>query len=243
MREEIKILPQELRAIATEAAAQNAQDSSGPAPPVTVTAQADEETKDTLMSIDDTVKRIEEQGERNAQGLTGIHAKVDAIMSLQSSKGGGSRFTAPANAVLGEVGQAQAPLFPSQGVDTDAVMSKLEEVKAELKSELPALAERLEALIGAKLASGSATQSIAIPKSGEGETDGGTGEVITMANVGSSTGTVSPEDVAHITSKLDELLAAYKIVKEGGDGGSGSIDGGGTVNEKVCTKLYCLGRV
>ncbi|EKM54558.1 uncharacterized protein PHACADRAFT_29763 [Phanerochaete carnosa HHB-10118-sp] len=86
----------------------------------------DDEAERLLLNIDESVKRIEGQGEVNAQGLAGIHAKVDAIMALRKAD-----VSAPA-----------APAMPQERVD--AIIAKLEELGVQIKNDLPALSQKLE---------------------------------------------------------------------------------------------------
>lgn len=219
MQEEIRSLPENLRSVVVEQQ-QLAVQSLGDAPAqpqVPLQLDVDETTKLILGSIDDSVKRIEDQGERNAQGLTGIHAKVDAIMALHAAiHQAGTQGTDQMSSIIPE--GAQIPTLPAN-VDMQPIVDKLDEVRAELKDELPLLATRLEALISEKLSAVSAKAGESSPLVGIGSGDG----TITMSNipvraeksdVEPSVAGISAEDVAVIRNKLDELLVAHQSMRD-----------------------------
>ena len=122
---ELKGLPETLCTIVA--------DKTSAVPP-SASAQ-DEDTKRVLLDIDDAVKRVSDQGERNAQGLTGIHAKMDALMQLRQI----------------------VPTVDQPGVTNEAVeamLAKFEEVCGQIKVDIPMLSRRLEELASQKSAEG-----------------------------------------------------------------------------------------
>lgn len=124
----------------------------------------DVETKYLLADIDDAVRRIEDQGERNALGLNGIHAKVDALMSLKNSEAAPSGTTLAAAAGLPPpISGLPSPhgSSPLAAVDASVIMSKLEEMRSELKSDLPMLARKLEGMLKERAAEGAAAAAAA----------------------------------------------------------------------------------
>lgn len=122
IQEEMHRLPETLAAVVADL------------PPTVLPAlpPKDDEVEKLLRNIDESVKRIEGQGEVNAQGLGGIHAKVDVIMALRKAD-----VSAPA-----------APAMPQETVD--AIITKLEELGVQIKNDLPALSQKLEELAAQK---------------------------------------------------------------------------------------------
>lgn len=118
IQDEMHRLPETLGAVVADLAP-----TVVPAPP-----PKDEEEQKLLQGIDETVKRIEEQGEVNAQGLAGIHAKVDVVMALRQA----------------DVAAGAVPALPQEMVS--AIMAKLEELGVQMQSDLPALSQKLEEL-------------------------------------------------------------------------------------------------
>lgn len=120
----------------------------------------DEEATRLLQSIDGTVKQVEDQGERNAQGLAGMHAKVDALMQLSQATRADSQSVAGQEAI---------------GV----MIAKLDELCCQMKIDIPTLSQRLEDLAAQKAAgpplsdgpSSMSNEASTQPSSGQSEED------------------------------------------------------------------------
>lgn len=166
---------------------------SVPAPPAP--AAPDPEAKYLLHDIDDAVKRIEDQGERNAQGLSGIHAKVDALMSLKKSE-----VAAPlgGTAGLSSISGLPGGSDPT-AVDASLIIGKLEEMRSELKSDLPMLTRKLEDMLAQNRRSQEAIQAVALPDIGALS---GNQSVI-------EGGAILDQDALH--AKLDEMLSTIRL--------------------------------
>lgn len=118
IREEMHKLPEALGAVIAEL----------PPTVLPVPPPKDDEGEKILRGIDEGVKRIDERSEVHAQGLAGIHAKVDAIMALRQA----------------DVSPPLAPLLPEV---TEGITIKLDEIASQLSSGLPGLSQKLEELI------------------------------------------------------------------------------------------------
>lgn len=140
---------------------------------------------EVLENIDEAVKRIEDQGECNVQGLTGIHAKVDAILTLHSQMAASSGLASV---------QPSEKEQPVVNVDLSLITSQLDELRKELKDDLPALARKLEDLITAKPPPEFVMNDA--PSSAQSHDTG------------------PSLDTTLIHTKLDELLATYQAAKE-----------------------------
>lgn len=169
VQNELRNLPETLGAIVAEH------------PPVVLPPPPpkDDETGILLQGIDETVKRALDQGERHAEGLAGIQTKVDAIMQLQQA-----------------VPEVQAANLPAETVD--AIMGKLEELGVLLKSDLPALSQRLEELAAQRAEQVSVAEEGA-PSAPAVEGDSAQAQPAQVV-----------EDTADLQGKLEEILAAIQ---------------------------------
>ncbi|KAJ3533009.1 hypothetical protein NM688_g7344 [Phlebia brevispora] len=113
-------LPQELDAVVGE--------HSEHSPPVASTS-VDQESKQVLRAIDNSVKRIEDQAQLNAQGLTGVHAKIEQLFGLHSQ--------------LSAMGKDGSP----GPIEISVIATRLEEIRAGLTNDLPLIAQKLEDLL------------------------------------------------------------------------------------------------
>ncbi|THH02060.1 hypothetical protein EW026_g703 [Hermanssonia centrifuga] len=159
--------------------------SERPSQAAIIPPQLDADTKRAVENIDGSVKRIEDQGERHAQGLSNIQAKVDAILDLRSQV------------------EATGKGSSSPSVDINVVVGKLEEMRAELKSDLPLLAKQLEELLAGRFPANyenSFSMKDAAPPSPASGCTSPEGGI--------------PEKMSLIQQKLDELLSAQKSVQE-----------------------------
>ncbi|GJE97769.1 hypothetical protein PsYK624_139900 [Phanerochaete sordida] len=149
-----------------------------PPPVLPVPPPKDDEAEKLLRAIDESVKRIEGHGELNAEGLAGIHAKVDAIMTLRQAD-----VAAPLS--------PQAAVLPQETVD--AINAKLEELGLQIRSDLPALSQKLDELAAA----GAAQMSQDAPSTVD-------------APASPSPPAVAPEEVARLHERLEEILTAIQ---------------------------------
>lgn len=155
-----------------------------PLPPIIVPASTDEASKQLLQTIGESVKRVEDQGGVHAEGLTGIQAKVDQLLNMRKS-----------TSVFATSG---VPGLPTTEASTDvsAVLEKLDELRAELKTDLPALSRNIEDILVAKAES--RIMRNASP-SGPSTSEAG----------------VIPDDgtVSALRAKLEEILSAVQAPK------------------------------
>lgn len=186
VKTDIRNLPVELGAV-----------MAGRSTPVPGPPPEDENSKGVLHTIDNTVKRIEEQGERNAMGLAGIHAKVDALIHIKNPQ---------VAADLGVSGLPASvsghPIF-SAPLETSVIMNKLEEMRKELKSDLPMLAKKLQSIMGDK-ATGSTEAAEMVASDA-------------APSSSAQTSTMSSKDTKLIYAKLDEMLSAVQASAKEGD--------------------------
>ena len=179
MQTELRNLPGQIRSLVAEQPLPALS-----SPPVIV---QDTETKQLLQGMDAGLKRLEDHGGHHAENLKHIHAKIDTLLSRRKSE-------APPPAVAGLPPISGLPNLPTvgefNGVDTTQLMDALEEMRSELKTDLPVLAQKLEELLAIK-SSEAATTLADMPR-----------EVQATP--------AQPMDTTAIHEKLDELLVALQ---------------------------------
>ncbi|KIP11595.1 hypothetical protein PHLGIDRAFT_457132 [Phlebiopsis gigantea 11061_1 CR5-6] len=150
---------------------------------VLVPAAQDEEAKRLLQGLDDAMKRVEDQGEKNVQGLTGIHTKVDALLELR-------QLPTPA-------GDPQ-PGLSQEAVE--AIVYKLDELCGQIKTDMPALSQRLEELLAAKVVAD-------VPPSDGGQTPPGETAVLPSSEI-------TGEGITAVHDRLQEILSAIQASQQ-----------------------------
>jgi hypothetical protein len=136
VQSELRRLPETLGAVVT----QLPLPISVPAEP---TSDRDD-NRDLLDVLNEAMERIEDRGECHSQGLAGIQAKVDAVLQLP------------------RVGLGDQP----SGISSETVeiiTKKLDDMRAQLKSDLPVVAQRLEEFISQRFERISPVESTSAP--------------------------------------------------------------------------------